>query len=139
MRRGFTMIEMLVVLFVGGIILALAIPPWAGWRDRAVVHRAAAELASFYHTARYAAVLRAQQVRVEFDAAVLRAVYEGASDSVFLEQAGPARLGVAFTASRPTIRIAPTGLGWGAANTRLVVTRGTAADTLTTSRLGRLR
>jgi prepilin-type N-terminal cleavage/methylation domain-containing protein len=139
MRRGFTILEVLVVLTIAAVLLALAVPRWALRRDRLAVGRAAAEVASFYHTARYAAILRARQVRIEFAAASLRAVYEGATDSTFLVRAGPARHGVAFAASRTTIRIAPNGVGYGAANTRLVLSRGAAADTLTTSRLGRLK
>ncbi len=41
--------------------------------------------------------------------------------------------------SRPTIRISVTGLGYGAANTKLVFRRGTVADSLATSRIGRIR
>lgn len=139
MRRGFTLIELLVVLTIAGVLLALLVPRWALSRDRLAVQRATAEVASFYHTARYAAILRARQVRMEFGAANLRAVYEGVTDSTFLMRAGPARHGVAFGVSRATIRIAPNGMGYGAANTRLVLSRGGAADTLTTSRLGRLK
>ncbi|MDH4043030.1 MAG: prepilin-type N-terminal cleavage/methylation domain-containing protein [Gemmatimonadota bacterium] len=139
MRRGFTLIEALVVLTIAGVLLGLLVPRWALYRDRLAVGRATAEVASFYHTARYAAILRAQRVRIEFAAASLRAVYEGVTDSTFLLRAGPARLGVTFGVSRTTIRIAPNGMGYGAANTRLVLSRGAAADTLTTSRLGRLK
>ncbi len=52
---------------------------------------------------------------------------------------GPARHGVTLTASRSVIRIYSNGMGLGAANTKLVVRRGAAAESLTTSRLGRLK
>lgn len=139
MRRGFTLLEVLVVLTIAGVLLVLLVPRWALHRDRLAVGRATAEVASFYHTARYAAILRARQVRIEFGAARLRAVYEGVTDSTFLVRTGPARHGVTVAASRATIRIAPNGMGYGAANTRVVLSRGAAADTLTTSRLGRLK
>jgi prepilin-type N-terminal cleavage/methylation domain-containing protein len=139
MRRGYTLLELLVVLTIFGILLALVAPRWSGHRDRLAVHRATTEVASFYHTARYAAILRARPVRLEFAAAGLRAVYESPADSTFLERPGPDRHGVALEASRAVIRIGPDGLGFGAANTRLVLRRGAAADTLTTSRLGRLK
>jgi hypothetical protein len=37
------------------------------------------------------------------------------------------------------IRVGPNGIGWGAANTQLILRRGAAAESLTTSRLGRLK
>ena len=139
MRRGFSLPEIVVVLGVTGTLLVLATPPFVRWRDAAAVHEASWEVISFYHTARYAALLRATRVRLEFGPDTLRAVYEGVTDSTFLVRPGPARLGVALTVTRRVIEVAPNGLGWGAANTTLVFRRGAAADTLTTSRLGRLR
>jgi prepilin-type N-terminal cleavage/methylation domain-containing protein len=139
MRRGYSLLELLVVLTLLGILLALLAPRWSGQRDRLAVHRATTEVASFYHAARYGAILRARPVRLEFAADGLRAVYESPGDSTFLERAGPARHGVALEATRSVIRIGPDGLGFGAANTRLVLRRGAAADTLTTSRLGRMK
>jgi hypothetical protein len=125
-------------VLVGAVTLLVA-PRWGPWRDGLAVDRATHEVASFYHTARYAAILRSQMVRMEVGGTLLRAVYEGTGDSTFLLRPGPARLGVTLEASRSTIRISPNGLGYGAANTRLVLRRGDAADTLTTSRLGRLK
>ena len=139
MRRGFTLLELLVVLVMFGILLAVFAPRWSGQRDRLAVHRATTEVASFYHAARYGAILRARPVRLEFAAASLRATYESPTDSTFLERPGPDRHGVTLEASRAVIRIGPDGLGFGAANTRLVLRRGASADTLTTSRLGRIR
>ncbi len=82
---------------------------------------------------------RSSRVRVEFDADSLRAVLEDGSDSVVLARAGPSRHRVTLAATRPVVRIHPNGLGWGGANTRIVLRRGAAAESLTTSRLGRLR
>lgn len=139
MHRGVSLVELLVVLTIVAILLGLLAPRWAVQRDRLAVHRATTEVAGFYTAARYAALVRARQVRLEFDGAVLRAVYEGGVDSTFLVRAGPERHGVTLAASRGVIRIGPDGLGFGAANTRLVLHRGAAADTLTTSRLGRIK
>lgn len=139
MRRGFSLLELVVVLGVTGTLLAIAVPPLARWRESAAVREASWEVISFYHTARYAAILRATRVRLEFGPDTLRAVYEGLTDSAFLVRPGPSRLGVALAVTRPVIEIAPNGIGWGVANTTLIFRRGTAADTLTTSRLGRMR
>ena len=139
MQRGFTVVEVVVVVAIVGTLVGLLLPRWGPVRDGLAVDRATREVASFYHRARYAAILRAQPVRIEFGAESLRAVYEGVRDSTFLVHPGPARLGVGLDASRVVIRIGPNGIGYGAANTRLVLSRGAAADTLTTSRLGRLK
>lgn len=139
MRRGFTLLEVLIAITLMAIVTAAALPRWSRVQDRLAVARASSRAASFYHVARYAAIMRAQRVRLEFGATELRAVYEGVRDSVFLRWPGPAQDGVALAVSRPVIRIAANGLGHGAANTRLILRRGAAADTLTTSRLGRLK
>jgi hypothetical protein len=46
---------------------------------------------------------------------------------------------VEFSSSRDSIAFAPSGLGYGAANTQIIVSRGVAADTISVSRLGRAR
>jgi hypothetical protein len=47
--------------------------------------------------------------------------------------------GVRLEPSRDSMAYAPSGLGWGGANLRVVVRRGAAADTVVVSRLGRVR
>jgi prepilin-type N-terminal cleavage/methylation domain-containing protein len=139
MRTGVTLVELMVVLAVTGILTALALPRMSGWKDRLAVSRAGTELVSFYQTARLSAIYRSQRVRLELGGDSLRAVFEGATDSVFLRWPGPRQHGVRASVSRPVIWIQPNGLGFGAANTKIVLRRGAAAESLTTSRLGRLR
>jgi prepilin-type N-terminal cleavage/methylation domain-containing protein len=139
MPRGVTLVEVLVVVALVGVLSVLGVPRVFRVQDRIEVARATSEVASFYHAARYGAIMRARMVRIEFGAETLRAVYEGVTDSTFLLRPGPRRHGVSLAASRPVIRVSPNGIGYGAANTTLVLRRGDAADTLTTSRLGRLK
>ena len=139
MHRGATLLELAIVLAIVGVLSAMAIPRAAGWLDAIAVSRAAGEIAAFYQTARFGAIFRSQRVRLEFGPDSLLAVFEGPSDSVFLKWSGPARHRVSLAASRAVIRIQPTGLGLGAANTKLVLKRGMAAESVTTSRLGRLK
>ena len=139
MRRGVTLVELVAVLVIVGVMSALAFPRAARWLDWIAVDRATGEVASFYQTARYAAIDRDERVRLELREDSLRAVFEGVTDSVFLRWPGPVRHGVRLTASREVIRIQPNGLGYGAANTKLVLRRGAVAESLTTTRLGRLK
>jgi prepilin-type N-terminal cleavage/methylation domain-containing protein len=139
MRRGYTLIEISIALTLLALLLLIAYPVTDRWRDRWAVRRASLEVAAFYHTARHAALLRATRVAVSFAPDTLRAVYEGLTDSAFISRTGPAEYGVSLTASTPLIRIGPNGVGYGAANSKVVLSRGMAAESLTTSRLGRLR
>ncbi len=131
--------ELAMVLAIVGVLSSLAFPRAAGWMDRIAVSRAAGEVAGFYQTARFAAIFRSQRVRLELGGDSLRAVFVGPRDSVFLRWPGPRRHRVDLTVTRVTIEIQANGLGFGAANTKIVLRRGMAAESLTTSRLGRLR
>jgi prepilin-type N-terminal cleavage/methylation domain-containing protein len=138
MRKGVTLPELIMVLMIIGVLLALALPRLAGWLDWLAVDRAAQEIAAFHRTARFTAILRSQRVRLDFSGDSLRATLEGPTDSAFLMWPGPERLGVSLSVSRPTIRFQPNGVGL-AADTKLVLRRGVAAESLTTSLLGRLK
>ena len=139
MRAGFSLVELVVVLAVAGVLLTLGLPSFTSWRDRRAVDRATHEVMAFYQSARFLAVARSRFVRVTFAGDSLRAVFQGVADSVAFDRPGPARHGVTLVASRTSIVIAPTGIGWGGANTKIVLRRGGTGDSLTTSRLGRLK
>ncbi len=137
--RGVTLLEVLLALVIIATLLAVAVPRYGRVRDAIATDRAARELALFYAQARYGAILRGTRVRIEFGADTLRAVYESVYDSVFILRPGPLSHGVGLSASRSVIRIYPNGFALGAANTKLIVRRGVAAESLTTSRLGRMK
>lgn len=60
------------------------------------------------------------------------------ADTLLAHDAG-SELGVTITATRDTVVYGPSGRGWGASNTSIVVARGRWADTIFVSRLGRVR
>jgi len=139
MRHGFSLVEMVMAVALLGLMMVILVTKWGGWLDRLAVSRAGAELAAFYQTAQLAASYRSTRVRIELGPDSLRAVYEGVADSTFLAEAGPRAQHVELTATRRVIWIHPGGFGAAGANTKVVLRRGLAAESLTTSRLGRLR
>jgi len=140
MTRGWTLTEMIVMLVLLGSLTMMVIPSLGGWPDRWAVRRARHEAAGFFRLARLGAMVQAAPVRLSFTVDSLTAVLElPAGDSTLLRREGPGRHGVSLQVTRATIRIAPTGLGSGNANTTLVFHRGQAVDSLVVSRLGRLR
>jgi prepilin-type N-terminal cleavage/methylation domain-containing protein len=139
MQRGFTLTEMVLVCTIMGLILALAAPRTAGWIDKLAVLRATEGFRGFYQRARMGAVYRSSRVRITIGPDSLIAIAEGQTDSVLAQLPGPSRYGVSLEVSRSVIRLYPTGIGLGGANTTIVLRRGAAAVSLTISRLGRLR
>jgi|ERR1051326_754865 Tfp pilus assembly protein FimT len=139
MRRGTTLFELVMALTIAGFLGALAAPRFGEALDHLAVRRAVGEAAMFYETARFGAILQGSRVRIEFGPDSMIAVYERAKDSVFLRRDGPSKDRVTLRTSRVVIRILPTGIGSGGSNTTLVFKRGVYAESLTTSRLGRLK
>ncbi|UCG85854.1 MAG: hypothetical protein JSW71_18370 [Gemmatimonadota bacterium] len=133
------MTELVLVCAVLGLILALAVPRAAGWIDRLAVLRATEDFRGFYQLARMGAVYRSSRVRITIRPDSLVAIAEGQRDSVLVQIPGPSRYGVSLEVSRSVVRLYPSRLGLGGANTRVVLSRGPAATSLTISRLGRLR
>src|SRR5690242_6965572 len=59
--RGVTMAEMVVVLVISGIVLNIALPRFAGMRDRMNLRSAKQEFTAYLMTARAAAIRQSQQ------------------------------------------------------------------------------
>jgi prepilin-type N-terminal cleavage/methylation domain-containing protein len=60
-RRGVSMVEMVVVLVISGIVLNIALPRFAGMRDRMSLRSAKQEFIAYMMTARAAAIRQSQQ------------------------------------------------------------------------------
>jgi prepilin-type N-terminal cleavage/methylation domain-containing protein len=139
MQRGFTLIELVLVCTVLAVLLMLMAPRTAGWIDKLAVLRATEDFKSVYQLARIGAVHRSSRVRITIRPDSLTAVAEGQTDSILVQIRGPSRYGVSLEVSRSVIRLYPTGMGLGGANTSVVLHRGRSVQSLTISRLGRLR
>jgi prepilin-type N-terminal cleavage/methylation domain-containing protein len=137
-RRGATLPELLVALVVAGIVAAFAFTGAARLADSLAARGAARELRAALLTARHLAVLRATRAALAVDTTRAVLVVHVAAESALVRDVG-ASFGVRVSASRDTLAYGADGLGWGAANARLVLRRGAAAETVTVSRLGRVR
>jgi Tfp pilus assembly protein FimT len=136
MRSGMTQLELIVVLIVGGILTALAVPRLVRLRDASSVRAAMTDVGAAFATARQAAVTRRTSVAVVFDTAagVLRVSSTG---ETILRRSLRATYAVSIGANRDSAVYDARGLGFGLTNLTLTVRRGTFVDTLTMSRLGR--
>src|SRR6266513_2524256 len=89
---------------------------------------------------RNGAVLQATRARVIIAADTLRIDRFGPSGwEPWWRRPGPASLGVVLEVSNPLVVFGPTGMGWGASNTTVVLRRGSQVETVTISRLGRVK
>lgn len=138
MRTGTTLIEIGVTVTILGLMAGLTFPRFGSYRDRVAVEAATASTLSLLATARHAALRRATLTAVRFDTAGATILIMAGVDTI---ERRPLRdvHGVELSASRDSIAFASSGLGYGAANTQLILRRGAAADTISVSRLGRAR
>ena len=138
MRSGHTLPELLAVATCVAALTAVAAPRLRAARDQALVRDAATEIVTALDAARAAAQRLGTLSIARFDtlAGAVRVIVE--RDTLLVVPFG-AELGVAFDASRDSVTYGPSGRGYGAANTSLIVRRGEAVDTVFVSRLGRVR
>jgi type II secretion system protein H len=143
MRRGVTLLELLVVLTIIGLMAGLVVPSAASMADRLTVEHEAARLLVAYRTAWLTA--RVQQrlalLRITPDSLAIRTVSSaGAADTVLSWLAtGPNAAGVALRGAPHTSVFGPDGIAMGFANATLELVRGQAVRKVVVSRLGRVR
>ena len=139
MRRGVTLIELIIGLVILGLLSSAAIPAVTEWRDRYLVQAAAGAIAGAHNRARIRAVLEGQVIELEVrpDSLLLR-VGSGSTTTAW-SAAGPVGLGVTMSSPPRILSFAPTGVTIGFANATFVVTKGGARRQVVVSRLGRVR
>lgn len=138
MRRGHSLVEVLVVVTVAAVALAIVVPRASAVLDRITVRGAASDVTTVLGTARNLAMAGRAAVAIDVDSAtgILR-VRRGA-ELLFTRNVGHAH-GVRVRATRDSIAFGPHGLGRGAANLSVLLLRGLAVETVFVSRLGRVR
>jgi prepilin-type N-terminal cleavage/methylation domain-containing protein len=140
MRKGFSLTEVTIVLLVVGALAGVGLPRLRPVLDRIATDRAAVEVTTALAVARWSAVSWGTRARLRIAADSLRIDRLEGDDWVpRWRQPGPADLGVDLDVSNDEVVFGPTGLGWGASNTKVVLRRGSHVETITTSRLGRVK
>lgn len=137
-RRGATIAELVISLAILGVLASIAVPRASALVDRLSVRGATQDVVLAIAEARAVASRRGAYASFVADARTgrLRVVSDGETLS---ERDEVRTRGVRIEASRESVTFAPGGLGWGAANTTVIVSRGSRSDTVVMSRLGRVR
>jgi prepilin-type N-terminal cleavage/methylation domain-containing protein len=137
-RRAFTLAELVLVLAISGLVAAIGVRQVHRWLDRMATRAAIVQAALAVSEAREAALAQHALVTLRIDTArgSIALVAHGARLRL---HALAHQHGVTLATTRDSIAFDVRGLGYGAANTTLIARRGRAADTLVTSRLGRVR
>lgn len=136
MRPGSTTIEQLLVLSILSILAALSLFGGVPLLEAAAVETAARESTALFAVARDHALASGARTAVRLDGGNGRVIVHTGTDT--LATADFRRRGVELQTTRDSMAYAPNGLGVGAANLRLILTRGHRADTINVSRLGRV-
>ncbi|HEY0928274.1 MAG TPA: GspH/FimT family pseudopilin [Gemmatimonas sp.] len=135
-RRGSTTVEQLVVLTILAISAGIAIIGGGPVLDAAAVEASAQETATLFALARDQALAGGVATAVRIDRPTQRILVHVARDTLAIASFASSR--VTLDATRDSMAYHPSGLGAGAANLRVTLTRGRRADTITVSRLGRV-
>ena len=137
-RPGFTIIETVIALAFAGALFAIAIPRAQSMLDRVELRGAVSEVEMMFSLARHAAIARGGQVTLDIDVARRTVTVKQGTEIIRSRAVGSAH-GVVISANRTLITYAANGIGYGAANLSLFVSRAGLVDTIVVSRLGRVR
>jgi prepilin-type N-terminal cleavage/methylation domain-containing protein len=138
--KGFSLVELAIVLLIVALFTAVGLPRLGPFLDRIATDRAAREVTVALAMARHGAVLHGLRARLTIAADSLRIDrLEAAGWIPWKRWSGPADHAVAIEVSNPVVVFGPTGVGWAASNTKVILRRGSQVETITVSRLGRVK
>ncbi len=132
------MVEQLWVLLITGVLLATTVAGGARLFDAMVVRASARDVADLFAIARDHAIEAGVRTAVRIDGRASRVVVHAEGDTLSRLELRRTSA-VLVDASRDSMAYSASGLGFGAANMRVIMSRGASADTITVSRLGRVR
>lgn len=133
-----TLLELMLVVALMGILALIALPRTRSQLDRIAVRGAITDAAALFERGRTLALARWTRATISIDTTRALVVLTTGGDTVSRQDAEAAH-GVRLRASRSGTVYTPLGMAVGVANLTLIATRGGAAETLTVSRLGRVR
>ena len=136
--RGFTIVELSIVISIGAILTAFAAFRAGSFIDRIEVRGAVTEIESLFSLARHVAIARGAKSVLDIDTSVGELSIRVGTEQVARRDVGRDH-GVTVASNRTSMTYSPIGVGYGAANFTMVVTRGAVADSIVVSRLGRVR
>lgn len=141
MRRGVTLIELLLAIAIAGTLAVLALPGISGLHDRLQVEAAARELVGAHHRARFVAVAEQRVTVLELTSVrlTLRAIEAPTDTTPRWDADGPAVLQVQSVGLPRTVSFAPSGVALGVSNATYTLRRGNAVRQVIVSRYGRVR
>ncbi|HWC72514.1 MAG TPA: prepilin-type N-terminal cleavage/methylation domain-containing protein [Gemmatimonadales bacterium] len=140
MPKGFALIELVVVTCIAAILMAFWIPRAARLIDWLETERAVRDVTTALAVGRHGAVQQATRARVSFELDTIRIDRLEAQGWVpWWRTPGPASHGVQMDVSNKVIVFGPTGMAWGVSNTSIVLRRGSQSETITLSRVGRMK
>lgn len=137
-RSGITLIDQLLAISLLGIVVAITVHGVGALRDRLAVRTAARAVRAALGLAREQAIAGGARTAVRFSAVDGTVTVHVGNDSLHRARLTTTH-GVSLETTRDSMAYLPSGLGVGAANVRIVLRRGLHADTVTVSRLGRVR
>lgn len=137
-RPAFTMVELSLVITVMALISLIGLRHVQLYLDHAATRAAIAESAQAVMRAREEAIAQHAITSVGIDTAAGTVTITARGDRLATHALGHA-YGVNLATTRDTIAFDVRGLGYGPANMTLIAKRRAAANTLTVSRLGRVR
>ena len=140
MRRGTTLLDLLLALAVLGLLLAIGATRLVAVLDAARVRVVAAQLVGAIEAARGSAIRLGGGVTLHLDDARWEVRRPLGSDTVISWQLpGHQHAGVTLSGAGAPIRFGPAGLATGVANRTFQLSRGAVTRTVVLSRLGRVR
>lgn len=132
------MVETTLVLALSSALAAIALPRAWSFIDRVEVRGAVTEIESMFSLARHTAIARGAQIALDIDAGRKIVSIRSGTETISTREVGLAH-GIYLSTNRTGITYSPIGVGYGAANFSMIVSRGRAVDTVVVSRLGRVR
>jgi prepilin-type N-terminal cleavage/methylation domain-containing protein len=140
MSKGFSLLELMIVTCIAALLMAFGLPRAARVMDWLATEHAVRDVTTALAVGRHGAVLEATRARVTFADDTLRIDrFESQGWVPWWRTPGPASRGVTMEVSNPVVIFGPTGMGWGISNTKIVLRRGSQAETITLSRVGRVK